>query len=222
MRTPFTTEQFLDVIRQYNQGVWPAQIAFYLLAGLLIVLALRTSPRSDRWIAGILAFLWAWMGIVYHWLYFTSINPAAYLFAGLFMLQAIVFLAAGVLRHGLAFRFVPDGYGITGAVFLGYALILYPILGAVAGHAYPDGPTFGLPCPTTIATFGLLLWATRRVPLRVVAIPAAWSVVGSSAAIQFGIMEDYGLLAAGVLGTVMVVVKNRQLRQPAGPEVVTA
>ncbi|HSK17957.1 MAG TPA: DUF6064 family protein [Longimicrobiales bacterium] len=222
MNPPFTTGQFLGVIGRYNAAVWPAQILFYLLAGLMIYWATRASRTADRQVSLLLAFFWAWMGIVYHWIFFTSINPAAWVFGVLFVVQALVFLRAGVTEDRLRFRFRRDAYGLTGAVFLGYALILYPLLGAREGHPYPYGPTVGLPCPTTIATFGLLVWASGRVPLRVAVIPLLWSLIGASAAFQFGIREDYGLLVAGVLGTVMIVVKNRRLPQVERREVIAA
>lgn len=218
MQPPFTTEQFLEVIVRYNQGVWPAQILFYVAAVLLIWLAVRPSEQSSRWIVAILAFTWAWMAVMYNWLYFTAINPAAWAFGGLFLLQAVAFLTAAFVGDRLAFRFEANAYGVTGAVFIAYALVFYPILGALAGHAYPRGPTFGLPCPTTIVTFGILLWASRPVPIWVVAIPALWSLIGATAAFQFGIPEDYGLLVAGVLGTILVVRKNRKLKETRAPE----
>lgn len=216
MQPPFTTDQFLQVILQYNDAVWPMQVAFYVLAGVLLFLGVRPSNRSDRWLAGILAFLWAWMGVVYNWGFFTAINPAAWAFGGLFLVQAGIFLAAGVRGRALTFRFRADVFGLTGALFLAYALVLYPFLGAAAGHAYPNGPTFGLPCPTTIATFGLFLWAPERVPVQVLVVPFLWSLIGGSAAFQFGIPEDYGLVVAGVLGTAMIVVKNRRLSGSGG------
>jgi hypothetical protein len=44
-------------------------------------------------------------------------------------------------------------------------MVVYPLLGIRFGHSYPRAPLFGVaPCPTTIFTFGLLLWATRSVP----------------------------------------------------------
>lgn len=222
MQPPFTTEQFLDVMARYNEAVWPMQVAFYVLAGLLVLWGVRSSRASDRWASGLLAFLWAWMGVVYHWVFFTSINPAAWLFGALFVAQAAVFLLAGALGARLSFRLETDAYGVTGAAFMAYALVLYPILGALAGHPYPHSPTFGLPCPTTIVTFGLLLWATRRVPLWVLAVPAIWSLIGTGAALRFGIPEDYGLLVAGVVGTIMIVLKNRRLRAVPEPEAVAA
>lgn len=221
MNPPFTAEQFLDVIARYNAGVWPMPVVFYLVAAALIVLAVRSSRAGDRWISGILAFLWAWMGVVYHWGYFTAINPAAWAFGALFVLQAAAFLAAGFRGDGLSFRFRPDGYGITGAVMIVYALLAYPVLGALAGHGYPRGPTFGLPCPTGIVTFGILLWASRRVPLWLLVIPVAWSLLGVTAAIRFGIVEDYGLVVAGVLGAVLVFLKNRRVAEPRETELAT-
>lgn len=214
MQIPFTTGQFMEVMLRYNEAVWPMQLMFYLLAAVLVLLAVRRSRSGDRWVAGILAFLWGWMGIAYHWLFFTDINPAAWGFGTFFVLQAVAFLAAGVFGDRLRFWFEPDAYGLTGALFLVYGLAIYPIWGALAGHPFPDGPTFGLPCPTTIVTFGVLLWTTRRVPGWVVAIPAIWSLIGTWAAIRLQVPEDYGLLVAGVVGTVMIVLKGRK---PAAP-----
>lgn len=210
MNPPFTTQQFLDVITRYNEAVWPMQVVLYLLAALMIYRAARTSVSADRWVAAALALLWAWMGIVYNGLFFTEINPAAWLFGILFLAAAAAFAAVAV-RGRFALRFEPDAFGFTGAAFLAYALAAYPILGALAGHPYPDGPTFGLPCPTTIMTFGLLLWATMRVPWWAILVPAIWSLIGGSAAFRFGIPEDYGLIVAGVVGTALIIVKNRRL-----------
>lgn len=215
MQTPFTVDQFMEVMLRYNHAVWPVQIALYLLAAALVYLAFRSADGSDPWVAGILAFLWAWMGIAYHWVFFTAINPAAWAFGAFFVLQAIVFLVVGVFGRHLSFAFEADGFGVMGAVFLAYALVLYPIFGAMAGHPFPDGPTFGLPCPTTIATFGVLLWASRRVPPAVLIIPLVWSMIGTVAALQFGIAEDYGLPVAGVVGTILVLMKNRRTRAGA-------
>ena len=212
MQTPFTVEQFLDSFARYNEAVWPAQIVFYLVAAVLVTLAVRSTPTSSRWISRLLALLWAWMGVVYHWGFFASINAAAYLFGGLFLLQAIAFVAAAS-RERLLFRFQTDRYGVAGAGMVAYALIFYPIVGTMAGHGYPNGPTFGLPCPTTIATFGLLLWVRGRVPWWLLVIPAAWSLVAFSAAFQLGMAEDYGLLVAGLVGTVAVLRKNRRWRE---------
>lgn len=147
-------------IARYDQAVWPVQVVFVAVAVLAVFLALRPTPGAGRAVMGVLAFFWAWMGAVYHALFFAPVNPAAYLFALLFVAQGTL-LAAEAIWNGLSFRVRADAWGITGAVLLAYAFVGYPALGYLLGHRYPYAPTFGLPCPTTIFTLGLLLWMER-------------------------------------------------------------
>lgn len=211
MSLPFTIQQFMDVIEQYNNGVWPMQVVIYLLGLGAVFLATGKTLCSGRLVAVFLAFLWAWMGIAYHLVYFTSINQGAYLFGGAFLLEGILLAVFGGILPSLSFRFRPDLYGITGAIFIFYAVIVYPILGHLAGHSFPRAPILSLPCPSTILTFGLLLWANRKVPWYLLVIPLLWSFLGVSAAIQLGVPEDYGLVVAGVLGTGLILFKNHRL-----------
>src|SRR5688572_31790059 len=102
MKTPFTVEQFFQVFRNYNQAVFPMQIIIYLISVIAIYLAFRPTSKSDKIISGILALLWLWMGIVYHLVFFTAINKAAYLFGAVFILQGILFLTFGVFQHKLS------------------------------------------------------------------------------------------------------------------------
>ncbi|HEV2751722.1 MAG TPA: DUF6064 family protein [Gemmatimonadales bacterium] len=150
-----------------------------------------------RWIAFGLVVLWAWMGLVYHIGFFRSINPAALGFGIAFMLQAWLFLVWGVAARIVAAGEVTGARAWVGGAILAYALVLYPVFGWLFGHRYPASATFGLPCPTTIATLGLLVWAGPRPPWWLLTIPFAWAVVGSSAAFALGMWEDLGLLAAG-------------------------
>jgi len=140
-----------------------------------------------------------WMGLVYHLRYFTTINPAAYVFGGLFVLQAIFFFAVGTLTHKLWFRFHPNSYALVGSFFILYGLIIYPLLGYSSGHSYPYAPTFGLPCPTTIFTFGLLLWTDRKIPKFLLVIPVMWALVGFFATFQLNVWEDAMLLVVGLV-----------------------
>jgi hypothetical protein len=81
------------------------------------------------------------------------------------------------------------------------------------GHFYPAAATFGLPCPTTVATLGLLLWLVPPVPWPLVVIPLLWSAVGTSAAVVLGVREDYALGLAGVL-TAIVFLTGRRVPSP--------
>lgn len=86
MKPPFTTDQFLDVFARYNVAVWPVQLFVYLLGVLCIVLALRRATYSSRIISLILSLFWLWMGVVYHFLFFSKINQAAWMFGALLIL----------------------------------------------------------------------------------------------------------------------------------------
>ena len=88
MNPPFTLEQFLGVFKNYNQAVFPMQIVFYLVSGVAIYLVIKPNSKSDKIISFILSSLWLWMGVVYHILFFTEINKAAYVFGGFFIIQS--------------------------------------------------------------------------------------------------------------------------------------
>ena len=211
MKPPFTLEQFLDVFKNYNQSVFPMQFLFDFLGFVIVYLALKPSLKSDKTISLLLASFWLWMGIVYHIILFTEINKAAYLFGGLFIVEGILLLIFGVFKNKLSFNLKKDRYGITGMILVLFALIIYPVTGYFFGHIYPSSPTFGLPCPTTIFTFGLLLMNTKKCPVIILIIPFAWSVIGFMAAFQFEVLEDTGLIVASLVAVSLLIHRNIKL-----------
>ena len=209
MNLPFTLEQFLEVFRQYNISVWPVQVFLIVLALVATYFSIFRKSYSGKIIVSVLALLWLWMGIVYDLIYFSSINKAAILFGSLFIIQALLLFYFGIMKDKLKFQFRLNRYGITGMALIMFALIVYPLLGYWLGHVYPESPTFGLPCPTTIFTFGILLFSSSRIPFIVIIIPAVWSIIGFSAAISLGTKEDTGLVIAGFVSTFMIIHKNK-------------
>jgi hypothetical protein len=207
MSVPFTKDQFLGVFGSYNTAIWPTQVALIVVALVGVGLCFRHIVPS-RSIAVVLGMLWLWTGLVYHILFFSTINPAAVVFGFLCISQGLLFLFLGGVRGRILFGFEQTVRGYTGAAFILYGLLLYPLIGSAIGHGYPYSPTFGAPCPTTIVTFGLLLWTKRRVPWYFYVIPCLWSIIGFGAALNFGIQEDFGLLVAGLLGTTMLALKK--------------
>ena len=211
MKVPFTIEQFLQVIKDYNLSVWPMQYIFYFIGILAMYFSFRKSTYSDKLINISLALLWLWTGIVYHLGFFTTINKAAYAFGILTIIQGIIFLYSCMFKTKLSYKFQPDVYGWVGATLILYSLVIYPLIGHYSSHSYPYAPTFGLPCPTTIFTLGMILLIDKRVSLWILAIPLLWSIIGTSAALNFGIREDAGLLISGVTALVLIVYRNRKL-----------
>jgi hypothetical protein len=212
---PFTVEQFLGIFESYNQAVFPMQAIAYVLGLIAVFLVLRS--RSGRIVAAILSFMWFWNGIVYHGLFFSGINRAAFGFAAIFVIQGLLFAWTGVLRNKLSFRYARNRLFVTLAVMaILYSMVIYPALGMTLGHIYPRAPMFGIaPCPTTIFTFGLLLLAAPRVPRYLVILPLLWSVIGFGAAMSFGIKEDIGLLVTGIVATALILYKERRTNSAA-------
>jgi hypothetical protein len=156
------------------------------------------------------------MGISYHIIHFSVINPAARIFGIVFVLQGLIFLLVGTIFGGLAFRFILKPLPVIGACFIVYAMVVYPLLGLSFGHSYPRAPMFGVaPCPTTIFTFGILLWSKKPVPVYLLIVPLLWSVIGMSAAVSLRVPQDYGLFVAGIAGTVLMLAEHRKHKVPA-------
>jgi hypothetical protein len=206
MTLPFTAQEFFRVFARYNQAVWPAQIALYGLAVAVVALVWQ---RSARAVAVLLALLWAWTAIAYHLVFFSQINPAAPLFAALFLAGAAAFLWEGLVLGRLRFACAPNGRCALGVALVAYALLAYPLLAAQQGRGYPLSATFGLPCPTTIFTLGVL--AFLQPPYRAYAFvpPLLWAMTGTYAALAFGVYEDLGLAAAGVAGAYLALRRGR-------------
>jgi hypothetical protein len=201
---PFTAGQFFGVFRAYNETVWPAQLLLLLLA----VTALGFAAFPRRWsgvgISAILAFLWAWMGLAYHLAFFAAINALAYVFSALSVIASGVFVWQGIVRRRLEFRFARSVRTAVGAVLVVFALAVYPVWSAYAGHNYPAMPTFGLPCPTAMFTIGLLALLVRPYPRSPLVMPLLWCLVGAQAAFLLGVPQDLSLLVAAAVGTVLI------------------
>ncbi len=198
MLLPFTTEQFFDVFRRYNEAVWPNQWLLFLLA-LLAIVQVAAGGRNGRSVAGTLGLLWLWMAVAYHFAFFRKVNPAAIGFALLFAVEGLLLMVRSAKEDTLAFRIRTGAAGTSGAVLIAYALVFYPLAGYLFGHRYPASPTFGLPCPTTIFTLGILLWGTSTGVRKLAVIPLVWALIGSQAALSLGVWEDLGLTAAAAL-----------------------
>jgi Family of unknown function (DUF6064) len=218
---PFTIEQFLGVFVDYNSAIWPAQIGMYVL-GLIATTALWVKRLfATRLILFILTLMWAWNAIGYHFLFFSSINPAANIFAGFYVLQAFLFAMCGAAANNVSFKVERDFRSAFGLTFVFYAMAIYPALGVRAGHGLMIGPMFGVaPCPTTIFTIGTLMLARGRVVIWLSVIPVMWSIVGFAAAIQLGIVEDFGLPVASLTLVIILgvdVFKAWRCRQASAP-----
>jgi hypothetical protein len=199
MNPPFTVQEFLAVFGRYNEAVWPAQVVLNIVGLACIGALVGRGPLSSKLICAALALLWAWSSL-YHLAYFAGINPAATIFAVLFLAGAAVFGWEGVLRGRLRFALNSGSRCAFGLALVVYALVVYPLFGMLLGHRYPDMPTFGLPCPTTLFTIGMLAFLRAPYPRYVFVFPVAWALIGMQAAFLLLMYEDLALIAAAAAG----------------------
>ncbi len=194
---PFSQEQFLDVFVRYNAAMWPLPLFAYLLGVAAVCLTFKSSRAATALISVILALMWLVNGAAYHWSFFAVINPAARGFGIIFGIQALLLLCAPFVWPSFRIAAGRDARTFAGVGFAAYALIGYPALGWLFGHAYPAVPVFGIaPCPTTIFTIGILILGTWKVARWLLVIPALWALVGGSAAVLLNVPQDFGLIAA--------------------------
>jgi hypothetical protein len=150
--------------------------------------------------------------VAYHLAFFARICPPAYGFAALSAVGAAVFIWQGVFRRRLAFRWSGDLKSAAGATLVVFALGVYPVWSAYAGHPYPETPTFGLPCPTTIFTLGLLCFAVPPTPRSPLVVPLLWCLVGTQAAFLFGVCPDLDLVGAAAVGVGLLLTAGQKRR----------
>lgn len=211
MSISFTLEQLLGVFEQYNLAIWPLQVVAYILGITALFSILRVGRYSNTIVSGALFMLWLWNGAVFFPFYFGPLHSISYVYGGLFLIQGIFFLN-NIRNPLISFSFnKKDSLSILGSLFIAYAMLGYPLLGFLLDHKYPQSLPFGLvPCPLTVFTFGLLLMTNKKFPRRFLIIPCLWSL-GGFIPVSVGVLEDIGLVVAGVLGTAFILHRNKKL-----------
>lgn len=212
MQLPFTTQQFFDLFVIYNTEVWPTQVLLLALGIAAVVIVFVPRLCSGVCVSAILGVLWLWTGLAYHLAFFAGINPLAYAFAALSVAGACIFIWQGVVQKQLQFRWVASGRAAAGLGLVVFALVIYPAWSTASGHGYPAMPTFGLPCPTTLFTVGMLALAVPPYPRAPLIVPVIWSFIGAQAAFLLEVQADLGLVVAGGLGIWLLL---RAKRVPA-------
>ena len=116
------------------------------------------------------------------------------------MLEGVLLVLLGVVGGKVVFRPASGAGAWAGVGLLSFSLIVYPIWGYFLGQRFPAFPTFGLPCPTTIFSIGVLMFAERAGIRVLLIVPVLWTFIGLVAAFSLGVTEDLSLLVAGVVG----------------------
>jgi hypothetical protein len=196
MQLPFTHVEFFDVFAAYNCALWPGAVILWLATVVAVAAWLHPRHAANRLVTFVLAVHWAWAGVLYHLVFFSRINSAAYVFAALFVVQALLLVWFGPVRDSLRYS-TGRSHRHLAAMSLVILGLTYPAINLAAGFEVPRFASFGVPCPTTLLTAGFLLALTPRPPTALLVVPFVWCLIGGSAALLFGVWPDLALFAAG-------------------------
>ena len=206
----FTLEEFLMVLERYNLSIWPLQIFAYLFGIVALFFSIKRTKYSNKIVLAILSLYWFWNGIVFCPIFWAPTYKFAYLFGAFCIIQGFLFLI-GIFKSNISINFRANFHSIIGILFVVYAMVGYQLFGYFLGHGYPRFFPFGLvPCPTAIFTFGLFLITDKKYPKYYLIVPFIVAMGGFLAAYR-GILEDIGLIIAGLLGTYLILQRDRRI-----------
>lgn len=193
---PFDAEVMAATYARYNAAVWPAQPVALLLA--LAALWLVVAPRawSGRAVGAILASGWLWCGLVFFPRHWGPLDFLAPVYAGAFLLQALLLLLLLVWRPR-PFVVPPDGAGLGGLALAALALFGIPLVSGLGEAGFAAARIAALaPGPTAVFTLALLLLPAGRPPWLLLPIPLLWCGVAAVSGWTLGVPEN---LAAALL-----------------------
>lgn len=172
----FSPRAYWRMFELHNEALWPLPLVT-LAAGIAALALVLFRPRQHaRWIALILAVLWAWVAWSFFWQRYVEINWAAAYVAPAFALQAALLLVIGTWRDRLIF----DRRGairVIGLALIAFAILVYPLLAPAFGQPWMGAEIFGTaPDPTILGTLGFLLLARDRCISVLLLIPLLWCV----------------------------------------------
>ena len=172
----FSPRVYWRMFELHNEALWPLPLVTLALGIAALALTILWPRQSGRWIAILLAVLWAWVGWSFVWERYATINWGAAYAAPLFAVEALLLGIVGFNALALDPR---SARGLAGVLLVALALA-YPLLAPVFGRSWQGAEVFGIgPDPTAIATLGFLLLARGRAVFLLYPIPLLWCLVSA-------------------------------------------
>jgi hypothetical protein len=166
----FSSRVYFRQFALANEFVWPAQLVL-IAASLFAAFAVwRGEVRLVRLAATLLALGVASSAWVYLYKYYSEINWAAAYMVPLFVVQAVMLLAAATRPPGIM---QSQGVRRLAALLLASVMAGYPLVALVAGRSFGAAEVFGIAAdPTMLAVLVFVAvwqirwrWALGLVPL---------------------------------------------------------
>jgi hypothetical protein len=211
----FSPRTYYRLFELHNLAVWPWHLAAIGLGLAVLVVWLRGAAWSGRAAAAILAACWLVVAWAYLVVRYDTINWAASYFAVAFAVEALLLLAAALVRDRLSLPPPRDVAGIAGLCLFVFALVAWPLVGPLLGRPWLQAELFAVtPDPTVAATLGVLL-ATERTRWELLVVPLIWCAIGGATLWAMGSPDALLLPAAALLALALAGWKAMALRRKA-------
>jgi hypothetical protein len=188
-------EIFWNTIGQYNAGTWIYQILITIIAIALTISLFRRPTKAVKYAMKIfLAFLNAWIAIVYYYIYCEprSFNNIFAIFWGIMVLFWLYDLFIGHTPFERTYKY--DKLSIL----LCLLPLIYPLFSLVRGLHFPIMTSPVMPCSVAVFTIGLLLAFSKKVNIFLVLFLTHWALIGFTKVYFFKIPEDFLLASSSV------------------------
>jgi hypothetical protein len=186
-----------------NEFVWPAQFVL-IAAGLFAGFAVwRGEVRLVRLAAIVLAIGVATSASVYLHKFYSEINWAAAYMLPLFVVQAVMLLAAAARSTGIMQR---QGVRRVAALLLASVVAGYPLAALAAGRSFDAAEVFGIAAdPTMLAVLAFAAGQNSRWRWGLAAVPLVWCVLSGLTLYTLGSAQYLAVLAIALAGISIMV-----------------
>lgn len=177
----FSPRVYYRLLELHNRDLWPLHLVTSGLGAVVGWRLWRPTQRGDRIVFGTLGVLWVWVGWVFFWERYATINWAAVYVAPLFVLQGVLLVWLGAAQTYLRISAGQDPRRQVALALFALALVGYPVLAPLLGRTWWAAESFALmPDPTAVATLAVLAGATGRVLWPLLVVPMAWCAVAGA------------------------------------------
>ena len=99
----------------------------------------------------------------------------------------------------------------------GFAAVLNPLKDKLTGGIPNKTTSPGLPCPTSLMTFGFFMPAKNTFSRHLLIIPLVWAMIGLSGAINSGVYKNFMIIVPAAAAVFVLVRKRNQETIAANP-----
>ncbi len=169
---PYTKEVLDSVIYEYQEFFYPLQFVFVFLSLWVVYSIWKNENKNNKFIIGILALFWIWIGLVYEINYYAQINWFGLYIGTFFIIQAVLLLWFGFFKKEI--EFIKNRFSLILSLLL---IFSYPLLELFYKIHHFEISIIGmLPNITVLFSLLILVLNTKKRVRILFIIPIIWLI----------------------------------------------